>query len=182
MWKWFNMAFPVLLAALWLVGCGQPPVESEDEKLPFSQNLLNPGDAAGIRGSQPGDSPEEVRVRETFTLNEDSDSLLVYTGQLDFDESSVSITVFYNFDEFGLFEFQFDLRPESRSGAKVLHDQLKEFLTAQYGEPKQPGTALRFTSFSPSNNVVEITLSDESTEVGTPFVSLNFLEPLDDEI
>lgn len=181
MWKWFNIASVALLAALWLAGCEQPPPAAEEEP-PFARVLLNPGDAAAIRGSQPGDTPDEVRDRETFTLREGSDTLLVYTGQLEFGDSPVSVTVFYNFDEFGLFEFQFDLRPASRPEASALFEELKIFLTALYGDPEPMGTGLRFTSFSPSNNVVEITLSDESAETGTPFVSLNFLEPLDDEI
>lgn len=180
MWKWFSPALLAILAASWFSGCEQPPATKE--KLSFAQMLLDPSDSSGIRGSHPGDSPEEVRKRETLEPEVNTDTLLIYAWQRDFDERPVEVMLFYSFDEFGLFEFQFDLRPESGSEASALFRELETLLTARYGEPIPTRTGLRFTSFSPSNNVVEITLSDESKELGSPFVSLNFLEPLDDEI
>lgn len=179
MWKWFNFTFLAVITSLWISGCNQPAVEEEAS---FPQTLLDPGSSAAIRGSQPGDTPDKVRKRETLDLSKNTDSLLVYVGQLDFNERPVDITLLYSFDEFGLYEFQFDLYPASKSDASNLFGEFRNFLTTLYGVPKKDGLSLRFTSFSPSNNTVEVTLTDETSQAETPFVTLIFLETLDDEI
>jgi hypothetical protein len=109
--------------------------------------------------------------------------LLVFDGEVHYDGRPVRTTVYYSFDDFGLFEIQFDLFPRSPGDASKVFRALKAKLTLIYGRAIQltPKT-MRFSTFSPSNNVVELTLSDETDESGMPFISFNIIEPLDDEI
>lgn len=178
MWKWFKYAAaPAVL--LFLAGCESPPQKEEPT---FGTEILAPGEGASVRGAQLGDALEAVREREAFTLAEEGLSHLVYESEVDINERPAEVTVYYNFDEFGLFEIQIDLYPAERADAVLAFDHLKTMLTTLYGAPRKALGGLRFTSYSPSNNVVEITLSDESRDAGVPFVSLNYLEPLDDEV
>ncbi len=178
MWKWFKYgaAAGVLL---FFAGCADP---AREDASGFAAVILAPGEGASIRGTQLGDALEAVRKRETFVLTEEGLTHLIYESEVDINERPAEVSVYYNFDEFGLFEIQIDIFPEERADAVLAFDRLKTLLTSLYGAPRKALGGLRFTSYSPSNNVVEITLTDESAEAGVPFVSLNYLEPLDDEV
>lgn len=178
MWKWFKYC-AAAAGLLILAGCDSP---AHKEEPGFGAVILAPGEGASIRGSQLGDALEAVRERETFALTEEGLTHLVFESEVDINERPSEVTVYYNFDEFGLFEIQIDIFPAERADAVIAFDHLKTLLTTLYGAPRKALGGLRFTSYSPSNNVVEITLTDESGEAGVPFVSLNYLEPLDDEV
>lgn len=135
-----------------------------------------------IRGSAMGDLPEDVVKREDGTPVVNSDTLVEYDYSYNLTTGNTDTRLYYAFDEFGLFEVQIDLYPETEDEAEALRLEIEKELTTNYGKSKELGSLKRWTTFSRSNSLVEITLSDESGDVGKPFISLNYLEPLPDEI
>lgn len=158
-----------------------PPI---NDKRDFASAMLNSDSGRNVRGFQMGDTPSEVKKSENFGLDFESDSLLVYKGMVPYDDRDVNVSIYYSFDDFGLFEIQFDIYPRSMSDAGSVFLALKGKLTLIYGRPLSldAGNGWRFNTFSPSNSIIDIVLTDESKESGTPFISLNFMEALEDEI
>ena len=135
-----------------------------------------------IRGSSMGDLPQDILKREEGTPVINSDTLVEYDYSYNFKTGNTDARLYYTFDEFGLFEVQIDLHPQTEDDAKALRLEIENDLTANYGKSKELGSVKRWTTFSRSNSLVEITLSNESADIGKPFISLNYLEPLPDEI
>ena len=135
-----------------------------------------------FRGSAMGDLPEDVLAKEKGKATVESDSIVEYDYTFKLQSGKTRIHLFYTFDEFGLFEIQTDFYPESEASAEDLMPILIAELTEKFGNPKQTGVILRWTTVSKSNSLIEITLSNETPDAGEPFVSLNYLEPLPDEL
>lgn len=178
--KWFKPYFLPLILLTCFAACSPPIADKRD----FAGAMLNSDSGRNVRGFQMGDTPAEIKVSENFDLDFESDSLLVYQGVVPYDGRDVNVAVYYSFDDFGLFEIQFDIYPRSMGDAKNVFIALKGKLTLIYGRPLSldAGNGWRFNTFSPSNSIIDIVLTNESKESGTPFVSLNFMEALEDEI
>lgn len=178
--KWFKPSLLALIVLACLTACSPPISDKRD----FASAMLNSDSGRNVRGFQMGDTPEEVKLSEDFDVDFESDSLLVYEGVVPYDGRDVNVTVYYSFDDFGLFEIQFDIYPRSMDDASSVFLALKGKLTLIYGRPLslKAGNGWRFNTFSPSNSIIDIVLTDESKESGTPFISLNFMEALEDEI
>lgn len=125
---------------------------------------------------------EQVREIESWQLVAESDTLLVYEAVLPYDGRDVEVTAYYNFDLYGLFEMQFDIFPQSDKDANLVFRAMKSKCTMLFGRPQPAPAGWSYTTYSPSNRIVEITLGNETPDAGRPFVSLNLLEPLEDEV
>lgn len=128
------------------------------------------------------DAPEMVSKKETEDAKFSSDSLIQYQFNYIDDTDTLEIDLYYAFDTFGLFEIQSDIYTSSNPENKAWFSQLKKGLTEQFGDANTMGKTHRWTTSSPSNNIVEISLGEEQDEDGTPFISLNILEPLENEL
>lgn len=135
-----------------------------------------------IRGSNMAVLPDEVLKNEPGKPVLENDSILEYVYDYELPTGKTKTRLHYNFDEFGLFEIQIDLYPETEEDAKKMITEIDEYLTQKFGNSKALGTVKRWTTFGQSNRLIEITLSNETADFGKPFVSLNYLEPLPDEI
>jgi len=164
------------------VSCQSDKPAEEKEKKDSIDSVFQPVDDALFRGSNIGDNPGQVRNDEKSIIVTDTDSLLHYQNTYTFESGVSDVEVYYTFDEFGLFEIQVDFYPKNAETPGKLMPKIESYLTTRFGNSKALGTAKRWTTNSSSNNLVEITLSDESDDAEVPFVSLNFLEPLPDEI
>lgn len=172
----------MLVLTLTLVSCGsEKPPEQKTETVGI-ESIFGTENNALFRGSDISDLPEEIRSREQGNPTADSDSLIEYEYTFQLKSGVTKMHIYYTFDEFGLFEIQADLYPEKEEKARELMPKLEENLTARFGEPKESGLAKRWTTFSVSNNIIEITLSNEASDAESAFISLNYLEPLPDEI
>lgn len=175
--------FSLLVFILALVSCqSEPPLPEQKVETVGVDSIFGISEDALFRGSNISDQPNQVRTKETAIPTTDSDSLIEYDYTFQLKSGKTEMHVFYTFDEFGLFEIQVDFYPESAEKAKDLLPQLEEHLTTRFGEPKENGLSKRWTTFSVSNNIIEVTLSNESTDAENAFISLNYLEPLPDEI
>ncbi len=164
------------------VSCQSDKPTEQKEKKDSIDSVFQLADDALFRGSNIGDNPDQVRKNEKSIVVIDTDSLLHYQSTYTFESGASDVEMYYTFDEFGLFEIQVDFYPNNSEAPAKLISKIKDILTTRFGNPKELGTAKRWTTYSASNNLVEITLSDESADAEVPFVSLNFLEPLPDEI
>lgn len=135
-----------------------------------------------FRGHQMGDTAQSIRQNEINAPIVDTDSLLQYHYFYNLESDSTEIDFYYTIDSYGLFEIQADLHPRTQEGAKKILAKITETLNKKYGDYREVGLVHRWTTNSPSNELIEITLSNESEDYGEPFVSLNFLEPLPNEI
>lgn len=159
----------------------QPQPEKVDEKATLA-DFFGADSLSIFRNHQMGDTAQAVRKSENNTPIVDTDSLLQYHYLYNFESDSTDIDVYYTIDSYGLFEIQADLHPKTKEGAKKLVAEITEILNQKYGTYKEMGLVQRWTTNSPSNELIEITLSNESEDYGSPFISLNFLEPLPNEI
>lgn len=174
--------FSLLVVVFALVSCGgEKPAETKIETVGI-ETVFGTDKEGLFRGSDISDTPNKVRANEKAVPTVDSDSLIEYDYTFQLETGATEMHLFYTFDEFGLFEIQVDLYPETDEKAKELLPELEEQLTTRFGEPKEAGLAKRWTTFSVSNNIIEITLSNESSDSENAFISLNYLEPLPDEI
>ncbi len=166
--KWFSVA-------LLFTACSPQPKQEVD----VCRAIVVPEANGLIRGAKMGMTQEELKAVESGTLVAESDSLLFYQAGFVIDDT-VNANVFYSFDSFGLFEIQLDLY---RVQTKWPSDQLKDLdrcFTSAFGEYDSLGSTKRWTTISGSNSVIEISLGLELDQDDKPFLSLNFLEPLDD--
>lgn len=175
--KLFSLLF--LIVGVYACATEQP---KQDEVLVEFDSILRKDTTGLIRGSAMGDLPEDVLSREEGTPVVNSDTLVEYGYSYNLITGKTDARLYYAFDEFGLFEIQIDMFPETEDEAKDLRSEIEDELTAKYGKSKELGSLKRWTTFSRSNSLVEITLSNESADQGKPFISLNYLEPLPDEI
>lgn len=175
---------PALLFFLILiaVSCAeQPRRDKVDEKATLA-DFFGPDSVALFRGHQMGDTAQSVRRSENNTPIVDTDTLLQYHYLYNFESDTTDIDFYYTIDSYGLFEIQADLHPRTKEGAKKLMSEITEILNQKYGSYKEMGLVQRWTTNSSSNELIEITLSNESEDYEEPFISLNFLEPLPNEI
>lgn len=174
--------FSLLVFLIALVSCQNdaPPVQQVETV--GIDAIFGTDEDALFRGSDISDPPNEIRTQEKAEPTVDSDSLIEYDYTYQLKSGATEMHLFYTFDEFGLFEIQVDLYPEDEEKAKTLIPLIEKQLTTRFGEPKQMGLSKRWTTFSVSNNIIEITLSNESLDAENAFISLNYLEPLPDEI
>jgi hypothetical protein len=128
------------------------------------------------------DSPDIILNNETEVAVISSDSLIQYQFNYIDDADTLEVDIYYAFDTFGLFEIQSDIYTSGSFENKAWLNQLKAGLTAQFGDAESLGSTHRWTTSSPSNNIVEISLGVERDIDGIPFISLNILEPLDNEL
>jgi hypothetical protein len=164
-----------------LVGaCNETSQNSDQDSL--DAVLFSKGKNTEFRGHTIGDKPEEVLERETADVRVKSDSLLRFSQELNLPEGKTDLRLIYVFDSFGLFEIQADIYPPSMKKGKEIEEKLSAILSDKYGELSHIAMVKRWTTNSPANNIVEISLSLEKDPEGAPFVSLNYLEPLENEL
>jgi len=174
--RWYS-AFLLLL----LFACGNEPKQKEAELQPVLAQLF--GDSEGLfRDADIGQQISQTEIPDSAEVLQNTDSLISYKLQVNRLDSSSEVTVYYTFDDFGLFEIQVDIFPLNPNASSYYMSILQDELTGRYGDFNQMGAVKRWTTVSPSNNRVEISLSNESADYGEPFISLNYLEPLEEEI
>lgn len=174
--------YSALAIIFFAVGCTQSPKSEEPVEFDLYQELVIPGSQGIFRGMNVSDEPHIILNKESEVAIISSDSLIQYQFNYIDDADTLEVDVYYAFDTFGLFEIQSDIYTSSSSENKAWLNQLKTGLTAQFGDAESIGNMHRWTTSSPSNNIVEISLGEERDLDGTPFISLNILEPLDNEL
>lgn len=174
--------FSLLFFSLGIFACTSENPKEEEIIILEYDSVFRQDTTGLIRGSAMGDLAEDIVKREEGTPVVNSDSLVEYNYSYKFKSGNTDTRLYYTFDEFGLFEVQIDLYPETEEGAKALRSEIEAELNSKFGKSKELGSLKRWTTFSRSNSLVEITLSNESADAGEPFISLNYLEPLPDEI
>lgn len=178
----YNICFTSICCAVvsfGMLSCSQNP--AVDNKSIVKVVCL-PEKGERFRGVQLGNNYDEVLTREQLRLVSDADSVLEYEQTFGWADDSVKMVVYYAFDSFGLFEIQVDLFTHSKSSVELAFQEFETHFDSLFGEPACVGQMCRWTTVSPANNVVEVTLSNESAETAKPFLSINYLEPLSNEI
>jgi hypothetical protein len=133
-----------------------------------------------FRGYLPGMEPDSVLKRESIKPTVKSDTLLVFEHPLTISGEETQIRSYLAFDAYGLFEVQVDCYPEGEEGIGEIFAHWSTKLSEVFGEPDTIASVKRWTTFSRSNHKVEISLSMERDASDDKFVSLNYLEPMDD--
>ncbi len=171
--------FVLVVASISIFSCA-PVVHDQDvsivERVCLSKNEKT------FRGMQLGSSMEHVREFEKLALFDDKDSILEYHEALGWRGDTLQMVVYYTFDSYGLFEVQVDLFAETEEGVNAAFSAFEAHYDTLFGEPDCSGQVCRWTTVSGSNSLVEVTLSNESAGVVPPFLSINYLEPLSNEI
>lgn len=167
-------AFSLLVLSIGIFSCD---MQKSADEVEFSLA----SDSALFQNVNMGDAPAEVRKSETGVPVFLSDTLMNYQTRLQAGKEEIETTVYYNFDEFGLFEIQADLFI-SGSERDSLFEKMNTHLTGKYGRASRRVESLSWTTPSASNTLIEISLSKEIDMEGNPFISLNYLEPLNEQL
>jgi len=157
-----------------LIACS-PQQKEKEEELKLAQ------EGAIYRGVQMGNSPADVSSSELADPVVLSDTLMHFKEKMAFNDTLVDLHVYYAFDEYGLFEIQSDYMSSGPLQDSLFYT-LKGKLTATYGQPSNHFELHRWTTTSRSNDLIEISLSKEVDLEGKSFVSLNYLEPLNEQL
>lgn len=168
----------ILVGIILFISCSEIRKENPKEKDIFG---IAASGKSLFRGVSMGDKVDFVLSKETGQVNFKSDSLLELSSNIVMNNEEVSMRLFYSFDEYGLFEIQADIFL-SEKGTENLKKRLTRKLTGRYGDPKEFVDYVAWSTFNQSNDLIEITLSDDVDLNGISFLSLNFLEPLNDKI
>lgn len=127
-----------------------------------------------------GIEPDSLMSMETWKPAVKTDTLIVFREKVEVKDHEYKLIVFTAFDAYGLFEVQVDCFPYGKRGHEEIYEAWRKKLNSAFGESELVFAARRWTTYSINNNLVEITLSNEKDDEGKDFVSLNYLEPLDD--
>jgi len=173
--KWCSL----IMLAIAVGACGSKQAEKVTES--DLLQLFGKDPKSMFRGSEMGEKTDAVMGREGAALIFASDSLLEYQLSFSFEEENIPSKIYYSFDEFGLFEIQVDMS-KSAGVSSTLHSDIEQILSERFGDGEKDGAYLLWTTNSPSNRLVEITLSEDQQLDGKPFLSLNYLEQLDGEL
>ena len=169
-----RFSLPILL--LLVISCSQAEKAGEERQ---DEVLIE--NSGFFRGYILGSDPDSVLAIEEWTPTVVNDSMIQYNERLLLFEDTVTLDAYLAFDAYGLFEVQVDVFTMNDTLSKTIIDQWSESLSVPFGKPENMMTSRRWTTFSESNNVIEITLSQERNIESQKFISLNYLEPLDDE-
>lgn len=171
--------FSFLFFALIFVSCND--AERPTEKNIY-YSLFLPDSEGFFRGHDMSTEPDEILKSELGQNIVSTDSLLTYQLTFPITADTIDVRLYYAFDSFGLFEIQADLYASRPGWMKPYLAQIDSGLTAAYGKSKIVGKTRTWSTASPSNNIIEITLGPELDENDLMFLSLNLLEPLDDAL
>jgi hypothetical protein len=169
---------PILLLALFSA-CSGPDTPTKSRG--FVQEVIFPDSTGYFRGMQTGANPTEILESESWIPEISTDTLIVFEESFEELHPGFETHVYLAFDAFGLFEVQADIFAPDSAAFDTTYTAISGKLTKAFGKPDQLGAQTqRWTTNSETNNIVEITLSDENLD-GSRLISLNYLEPLDDE-
>jgi len=167
--------FSLFFLSFLVFACNNVQEQTEETEFRLS------AEGAIFREVNMGDSPDDVKSNETADPVFLSDTLMQYRTRLEWKGEKIGSDLYYNFDEYGLFEIQADyFAPASKRDS--IFESMNNLLTGKYGAPSRNFEALRWTTPSASNTLIEISLSKEIDLEGQPFISLNYLEPLNEEL
>ncbi|MCZ4407747.1 hypothetical protein O3Q51_02935 [Cryomorphaceae bacterium 1068] len=170
--KWFSLS----IALFFLASCAQ--VEENMEK--NSEEVLI--ESSGFfRGYKMGWTTDSLQANEKWNPVVSNDSTIEYKEEVVIMDDTVILQSYLAFDAYGLFEVQVDVFIDDDTLSDDIIDQWSTILSRPFGEAENLLSSKRWTTFSKSNNTVEITLSQERNRENRKFISLNYLEPLDDE-
>ncbi len=135
-----------------------------------------------FRGYKMANSFEEIVQKETWSSAHKTDSSLVFLEEVAIESIPCSLSVFLNFDTYGLFEIQVDAYPEAESQLSTIRDIWSDQLTNSFGQPDELLFSKQWTTTGADNRKIEVSLSiDElDDDGGLRFVSLNYFEPMKD--
>jgi hypothetical protein len=170
--KWFSLSTALLL----LASCAQ--VEENTEK---SHEEVLIESSGFFRGYKMGWTTDSLEANEKWNPVVSNDSTIEYLEELVIIEDTVLLQAYLAFDAYGLFEIQVDVFTDDDTLSEDIMDQWSTILSEPFGKAENLLSSKRWTTFSRSNNTVEITLSQERNRENQKFISLNYLEPLDDE-
>lgn len=179
MYNFYITSACYVVVSFGILSCTQEPAS---ENISIVKVVCLPEKGERFRGLQLGSNYSDVVSHEKLRLVSDADSILEYEKSFLWAEDSIRMVVYYAFDSYGLFEIQVDLFAQSKSSVDNAFQEFETHYDSLFGEPYCAGLMCRWTTVSPTNNVVEITLSNESVETTKPFLSINYLEPLSNEI
>jgi hypothetical protein len=132
-----------------------------------------------LRGVEIGDTKEIVKAKEKGKPAEETSTSLLYRNPISNADSSY-YEIVYNFDELGLFEIQADVFLQDPKISKEFFDQIREKFNEKYGTPSGDEGIIGWIGKTNKNTSLEITLSNEGVEYIRPFISINFIEPLEE--
>ncbi len=180
MYKFFlTCAVFLTICTVGMTSCEDKPPAKE---LSLVELVCQPKSGGHFRGVSLGTNPDAVISAEIINPTSATDTVIEYRNNIEWNGEEMELVIYYAFDSFGLFEIQADLFTETKDGTRDAFEEFDAYFDESYGEPNCTGMMCRWTTFGTSNNLVEVTLSSESMDDSHPFLSINYLEPLSDEI
>lgn len=164
-----------LFFLLLLAGCSSPePVEVEGFNL---LKFLVGKEAGHFRGSNIGESMKEVEKREAQTPAKLNEKELKYVIKIP-EKDSAYMEVFYQFDQYGLFEIQADVYLFDQELTGQLFAEFRTHFDKLYGKSTMDSGYTSWKTLSKRKYEINISLIDESEDYGYSLLSITFHEEL----
>jgi hypothetical protein len=125
-----------------------------------------------IIGTGIGDDLEAV-IKSKGEPDKREHDELIYHGRF---SNGLEYVHFVNMDDGEVFEITVDMMSKNDSINDALFDQLVAAMDERYQKSRPADGFATWKAPSPSGKLVEVSLVDESMEIGSPMIMLNYLE------
>lgn len=134
-----------------------------------------------FRGYLLGQNAEDILEKESWQPVVSNDSIAEFRQSIIYKDDSLELDLYLSFDQLGLFEIQVDFWIENQTLSKGMLAEFDHKLSLAFGEFRLSGEEKMWTTNSETNSIIEITLAEEESAKEKKFLSLNYLEPLNDK-
>lgn len=163
-----------LAGLLFLAGCAS----EEDTTKVFTLLSHIAGEQGGhFRGATIGDSPQDIVDFELAKPAKTTEEELVYRFEIPETDSGY-FEVFYQFDQYGLFEIQVDIYLFDRERTAELFSDFRGYFNELYGESTMDSGYTTWKTLSKRKYEINVSLIDESEDYGYSLLSITFNEEL----
>lgn len=153
-----------------LASCEPPP--SGEQPI---DHILGVKDSGLFRGLDVGASRNAVAAKEAEHIVHQMPDELTCRIPLDLKDSAF-YDITYNFDEEGLRVIELDIFPASNPVKQDLYNNFKAHYDRRFGQSSEDDGFTMWTTRSHRGTAIEVSMVDESAEIGRPYLSVNFYE------
>lgn len=154
------------------VSCETPQQPAVEE---VENDVLGVNVGGDFRGNNIGDDIKEVfnRERNNIVYNMPDELTCRIPGNI---KDSTFYEITYNFNEEGLYVIAMDVYPTDSISTETLFTDFKSVYDLKYGVSEVVEGFTTWMTRSSQGTKVEITMINESKEIGKPYISLSFYE------
>lgn len=164
------LRYILLFGLVFLFACDSPSPKNDEV-----DQLIQSEKGGDVRGTQIGDDWTVVRSREEQNVVYSMPDELICRVPLNMKDSTF-YEISYNFGEDGLYIIDLSFFPRDANQTQKLYKKFKTYYDSKYGKSSEDQYFTVWYTSSSREKDLEISMTDESTEKGKPFLNITFFE------